>query len=578
MTTVAHLLALAGKSGAIRLALVGMVLSSALRATSTLLLIPVVRALVSQPSAVWLPLAGLVATVVLGAALDRRLAIGTFEIGLGVLNEHDADLSGRLARAPLGWLNAERRGELERLFTSGGQEIAQGINHLLTPFVQALLTPLFIGTGALFVDTTLGVLMLGLLVPLAGAFALQVGLTRRADGRWLESAKEVSRHLQEFVRFQPLLRMSSAGGAARVTEATKVQRRRTVGLVLLGLPAQQAFILVRLAALVGLFAYVALGAARGAMDVATTLALLVVIVRYTEPFSQLEQLAPALTAAVGLLQRLDAAFAMPQLALAEETSMPASGTAAVSLRNVSFTYAGRRAPVLSEVSFDVPAGSTVAIVGPSGSGKSTILSLIAGLREPDSGSILYGGREEGPLRVAALTAAVFQEVSLTEGTIHDNVRAGRPEAAQPELERVATAAQLDELIGRLPRGWLTQVGDDGARLSGGERQRITVARALLKDAPLLLLDEATSSLDALTESGLVKALAERRGIRTTVVVAHRLHTIASADRVVFLEHGRVVEAGTPTELLAAKGRFATYWEQRRWAAQWTLVQGEVGVA
>ncbi|HNQ98808.1 MAG TPA: ATP-binding cassette domain-containing protein, partial [Trueperaceae bacterium] len=192
---------------------------------------------------------------------------------------------------------------------------------------------------------------------------------------------------------------------------------------------------------------------------------------------------------------------------------------------------------------------------------------------PDSGTISFGGvahDELGPEGIAARTSAVFQSIVLVGDTLLENVAAGRPGATVAECDEVARAAQLSELVGRLPRGWLTPVGEDGGQLSGGERQRVTLARALLKDAPVLLLDEATSSLDTLTEAGFMSALAARRGKQACVIVAHRLNTIASADRIVFIEGGAVREAGTLDELLALGGRFAAYWQQRQVAGQWAL--------
>lgn len=231
------------------------------------------------------------------------------------------------------------------------------------------------------------------------------------------------------------------------------------------------------------------------------------------------------------------------------------------------------AALVTDVSFAVPAGTTLAIVGPSGSGKSTLLALIAGLLTPDSGTVSYHGVAHdvlGPAGIFERTSAVFQSIALTGDTILENVSAGRPGASLEECDEVAAAAQLTELIARLPRGWLTPVGEGGSQLSGGERQRVTLARALLKDAPILLLDEATSSLDTLTEAGFLTALEARRGRQTCVIVAHRLNTIASADRIVFLEGGVVRESGSLDELLALDGRFAAYWRQRQVAGEWAL--------
>jgi ATP-binding cassette subfamily B protein len=162
-------------------------------------------------------------------------------------------------------------------------------------------------------------------------------------------------------------------------------------------------------------------------------------------------------------------------------------------------------------------------------------------------------------------------VYLFDGTIRENVRHGRADATDAEVEHAAAVARVDEIVARLADGWETRVGEGGATLSGGERQRISIARALLKDAPVLLLDEATSAVDPENEAAILDALGAGAARRTVLLVAHRLTTIERADQIVFLDEGRVVEQGTPGELLAAGGRFAAYWNDRTASRRWTLL-------
>jgi len=218
--------------------------------------------------------------------------------------------------------------------------------------------------------------------------------------------------------------------------------------------------------------------------------------------------------------------------------------------------------------------STTAIVGPSGSGKSTLLALIAGLHEPTRGRVLIDGADAATLNAEARRAAssvVFQQPYLFHGTIRDNVFAGDPGAGDERFARAVALARVDELNARLPDGVDTIVGEAGSALSGGERQRVSIARALLKPAPILLVDEATSALDTENEAAVVDALTADPQSRTHVIVAHRLASIRHADRVLFLDDGRVVEDGTVDELLTAGGRFDEFWRQQRDAAQWRIL-------
>ncbi len=200
-----------------------------------------------------------------------------------------------------------------------------------------------------------------------------------------------------------------------------------------------------------------------------------------------------------------------------------------------------------------------------------MLALLAGLREPDAGAVLLDGVPVGAVDRTLLSSVVFQHPYLFAGTIAENVRAGDPAASDAQQQAAIARARVDDLVQRLPDGVHTLVGEGGIALSGGERQRISIARALLKPAPVLLIDEATSALDAQNERAVAAAVttgANRE--QTTIVVAHRLSTIAGADRVLFLDQGRIVEDGTVAELLAAGGRFAQFWQRQRAAAGWRL--------
>ena len=226
--------------------------------------------------------------------------------------------------------------------------------------------------------------------------------------------------------------------------------------------------------------------------------------------------------------------------------------------DVTFAYDDGE-PVLSSVSFTAREGEVTALVGPSGSGKSTAAKLAARFWDVDGGTVTVGGVDVSGIDPETLLTdytEVFQDVVLFNGTVMENIRLGRRDATDEEVLAAARAANCDEFVQKMPQGYATPIGENGALLSGGERQRISIARAILKDAPIVLLDEATASLDVENESAVQQALSRLLVGKTVLVIAHRMRTVMGADHVVVLAEGRVAEDGTPAELLAAGGLFA----------------------
>jgi len=249
--------------------------------------------------------------------------------------------------------------------------------------------------------------------------------------------------------------------------------------------------------------------------------------------------------------------------LVSTSAKPADGS--ISFRNVSFGYSSD-SPVLRDISFEIPAGRHMAIVGTSGAGKSTIASLLLRFWDADQGEILIGGQ---PVKnftldgLRSLIAVVSQRNYIFNTTIGDNIRMGKLDATQAEIDQAARRARLKDWIDSLPQGYETPVGEMGSKISGGQRQRLAIARALLKDAPILILDEATSNLDVQTEREVNEAITELARGRTVLTIAHRLSTVRNAAEIMVLEQGRIVEQGTDAELMRSNGVYARIFEMQQ---------------
>jgi ATP-binding cassette, subfamily B, bacterial len=278
--------------------------------------------------------------------------------------------------------------------------------------------------------------------------------------------------------------------------------------------------------------------------------------------SELSQVWGEIAQASGAAERLfEILDVEPQIkAPPRPLALPAPARGAVEFKDVSFEYPGRpNAPVLNHVSFHVAPGEKLALVGPSGAGKSTVFQLIQRFYDPVAGTVSFDGvsvTEVDPAALRSRIALVPQDAVIFGTSVRENIRFGRPEATDADIEKAAAAAHASEFIRRLPDGYETQVGERGVTLSGGQRQRIAIARAILREAPLLLLDEATSSLDAESETLVQQALGGLMRNRTSIVIAHRLATVQNCDRILVIDHGRIVEEGTHGSLASSSGLYA----------------------
>ncbi|GAA2206649.1 ABC transporter ATP-binding protein [Nonomuraea monospora] len=526
------------------------------------LLVPVLRALFGgDPGAArpWLIAFG--AAVAGYAALRYASDLSGFRVGTTLLRGTYHRLGDHLARLPIGWYGPGRVGEVSLLASRGVLQAVSVLAHVLAPYISAAVTPLTIVAVMLAVTWQLGLAAL-LAVPVVAAVQLWTGrATAAADAERHHRDQRAAGRVIEYLQAQPVLR---AGGRTAerfgllddsLRELQRASRRSALsalpGVLGLSLTVQALF-----TALLVLGANLALG---GGIGPAELLASLVLATRCADPLLSLGDIGGQLRGARAELAKLDDLLSTPPLPEPRSPITPATHD----LRFDAVTFRHGDHTVVDNLSLTIPEGRRLAVVGPSGAGKSTLLQLLARFHDVDAGAVRIGGtdvRDIDTRELMSRIAIVFQDVYLFDGTIEDNLRLGRPGATDAEVRAAATAARLDEVIERLPDGWATPVGEGGALLSGGERQRVSIARALLKDAPVVLLDEVTSALDPVNEAAVHEGIERLMAGRTVVMVAHRLRTVRGADRIAFLDGGRIVEEGTHDELLHRGGRYAAFWD------------------
>lgn len=550
-----------------------MVVSVLIRAAGTVLLVPLVGALFSPtPQSAWIWLGWLTVATVAGWVVDTAVARSAFDIGFAVLEHTQHDVADRLPTVELSWLTTENTATARQAIAATGPELVGLLVNLLTPLFSAILLPLAIAVALVAVSWPLGLAALGGVVVLLGALWGSVRLARQADTVADATNSAFTERLIEFARTQQALRAARRVEPARsqVGSALAAQHGASVRLLAMQIPGQLLFSLASQLALILLAGMTTWVTVRGTLDVPEAIALIVVIARYLEPFTALSELAPAMESTSATLGRIRAVLSAPT-STAGQATLAHAAPPRVQFEDVSFRYGSTQ--VLDRVNIAFEPGSTTAIVGPSGSGKSTLLALIAGLHEPTTGRVLIDGMDAVTLdreTRRAATSVVFQHPYLFDGSIRDNILVGDPGATPEQLAGAVRLARVDELTARLRDGDATRVGEAGTALSGGERQRVSIARALVKPAPILLVDEATSALDTENEAAVVDALTADPQPRTRVIVGHRLASIRHADRVLFVDGGAIVEDGSIDELLSAGGRFEEFWRHQQAAADWEI--------
>ncbi|MDM8245663.1 ABC transporter ATP-binding protein [Collinsella tanakaei] len=480
-------------------------------------------------------------------------------------------LAERLRKLPLSFFGRRDLADLTETLMTDVKTTEHAYSHVLPELYGAYVTLAVAAVGLFAFDWWLAVASLwscpvGLAI-LFGARRTLQPMMEKTRMRGLATSEDIQEAL-ECVREVRATNQEDRYLEHIHADVDAAERQAARSEIACGVCVNGAQIVLRL----GLATTVLAGAAfilEGSCTFMTLFAFLIVVSRIYAPFDQCLMLIAELFSAKTAAARMKGFFEEP-LARGSEAYDPAGHD--ICFDDVSFSYGGGE-KVLDGVTFTAHEGEVTALVGPSGSGKSTCARLAARLWDADAGRVTVGGVDVATVDPEVLLrdfAVVFQDVLLFDDTVMGNIRLGRRGATDEEVLAAARAANCDEFVSRLPEGYDTMIGENGSKLSGGERQRISIARALLKDAPVVLLDEATASLDVENETKVQEALSRLLVGKTVIVIAHRMRTVQAADKIVVLDGGRVAEQGSPAELLARGGLFARMVRLQTESASWAL--------
>lgn len=488
---------------------------------------------------------------------------------------YDASANGRIALAEhlrklsLGFLGSRDPGDLTTMMLGDYATVETTISHHVPQMVSAAAFPVLAFFALAFVNIEMAIAMFIALPFSLFVVWLSTGLQLRLSKKHVKAKIDSASRLQEYLLGIREIKSHNLSGVRfeRLEEAFSRLMRESIRLEgIIGPLVMVAIVIMRSGLTLMIFAgtFLLVG---GKLTLPVFLLFLLLGTRVFEPMTMVLTNYAEIRYAVLSAERI--------MQIRHEKPLPGGKDApegnSIAFENVTFAYDNTK--VLEDVSLSIPPKSITALVGPSGSGKSTITRLIARFWDVQSGRVLVDGqdiKEVDPEKLLSRISMVFQDVYLFKDTIRNNIKVGKMSATQEEIEWAARQACCHDFIMKLPMGYDTPVGEGGCTLSGGEKQRISIARALLKDAPIVLLDEATASLDPENERDVQKAINTLVDDKTVVIIAHRLKTIRGADKIIVLDKGKIAEEGVHEELLAKHGLYEHLWNLQQQSAGWRM--------
>lgn len=517
----------------------------------------------------WMIIGGLSVYMIIMFIAEKPAYRHSYRDAYELSAEGRANLAEHLRKLPLGYITSRDPGDLANMMMGDFTLIETGVSHIVPQLFGALVMPLLAFVSLLWIDWRMSVAMF-IALPITIVLLWTCSkLQKRMADRQMKSKLDAGNRLQEYLLGIRVMKAYNLVGDkfVRLESAFRRLMKECIRFeALTGPIVITSITLIRagLTLMILTGAYLMVG---GSLDTLTFVMFLVIGSRVYDPLTS------ALMKYAEL--RYDERAGERILNLMNEQEMTGDkepdDSTDILFKNVSFGYGEKE--VLHNVSLTMKKGTLTALVGPSGSGKSTILKLCARFYDPSHGKVIFGGIDEStldPEKLMKKISMVFQDVYLFQDTIGNNIRFGKENAKNEEIIEAAKRACCYDFIMELPKGFDTMVGEGGCTLSGGEKQRISIARAMLKDAPVVLLDEATASLDPENEVEVQKAIGELIAGRTVIVIAHRLKTIKDADNIVVMEDGKVSEQGTHEQLMNKDGLYKKLWTIQNQSSAWEL--------